>query len=318
MQAASVSNHTRETRSHLSLLQLLLHHGHAFRTCLRWFKQLPLVTGMTFCMIGITLALPTGLFVLLHNTQSVTKNWQGSGQISLYLQNSITPDQLKSLQQKLQLREDVQSVLYISPEEGLKNFSDQSGFGDVLSQLPNNPLPPVIEVIPALRFQSPQLMQQLLHELQQLPNITNVKLDLQWLTRLQAIIEIGRHGVVALFILFGFAVLLVVGYTVRLTAQNQRKVIEVMQLMGATHAFIRRPFLHAGSVYGVVGAVIAWGLVSGFLWWMQAPVMHLVSLYSGNFQLQPLGFADGICLLILGTILGWMSSYIVVTLQLKR
>ncbi len=310
--------HARQTQTHHAVSQFLWRNGQALMTSLRWFKQLPLITAMTFCVIGITLALPTGLFVLLHNVQTVTANWHGSGQISLYLQHNTTQRDIDSLMKNLQLRSDIATVRYISPKAGLKSFADQSGFGDILTQLPNNPLPPVIEVMPTQTVQLPKLMQQLLQELKQLPHISAAKLDLQWLTRLQAIIEMGKNSVIALFALFAFALLLVVGYTVRLTTQNQRQVIDVMQLMGATPSFIRRPFLYAGSLYGLLGAAIAWTLIAAFMYWMQPSVQHLIQLYQGSFDLLPLSFLDGLALLILGSTLGWISAYIVVTLQLGR
>lgn len=270
----------------------------------------PLANLMTALVVGIALALPGTLLVALDNLQRVTGGWQGGTSISLYLKHSVSD--AESLRSELGGWPELAEVQTITSDQALEEFRRLSGFGDALDTLPENPLPHVLVLTPAAQYGNPQASEALLQRLRRLPQVELAQLDLEWLKRLSAMMELGRQVVLALGALLGLGVLLIVGNTIRLEILNRREEIEVTKLVGGTNGFIRRPFLYMGCWHGLTGAMIAWVLVNLFTWQLSGPVHRLAGLYAGNFQLQSIGLTSGVLLILTGTGLGLVGSWLAV------
>lgn len=280
-------------------------------------KRTPMATLMTLLVIAIALALPSALFVLLENVKQVSQGWDDSSQISLYLKMDTAQDQIQPLLQQLQKNPEIAAVKYISPAQGLAQFQQQTDFQDALSAMMQNPLPPVILVRPASTLASPDAIQQLLLQLKSVPQVDTAKLDLEWIKRLYAIIALSKRIAYALGCLLGLGVLFIIGNTIHLTLQRYRREIEVFKLVGATDAFIRRPFLYTGMLYGLLGSLIAWVFVSSLLWSMQAPAKKIAVLYGSHFQLENLSWSAGMILILGGVILGLTGAWLAVGKHLR-
>jgi len=291
------------------------------RACLASLGRLtktPFASLLTIAVIGIALALPATLCVMLQNTQNLTHNWKNnSTQISVYLKTNISQSRTQDLLHQLRTNPEIANVAYISPQRGLKEFSQILGNQKVIDVLHKNPLPGVILVSPILSMHSSLAINQLLDTLKHLPEVDNAQLDLQWLQRLHNIINLAQQSVLALAFLLGIGVLLIIANTIRLTTQNERKEISILQLVGATNSFIRRPFLYAGIWYGLFGGLIAWILVSIILWWLKTPVAKLASSYNSDFYLQSLTVSSTLNLLISGIFLGLIGAWIVISQELR-
>lgn len=313
---ASQAKATNTTRVFLPS-QYAIAHCRAFFSSLGKLIRAPFSSVMTILVIGIALALPAGLFVMLNNVKVLGKGWDKGSQISLYINKDTDPTQIDKLIGSLKLRSDVAFVEFISPEQGLSDFKNHSGYGEVLEHLPDNPIPPVIEVYPDTRLQSPELVENLLRDLEQLPQVGIAQLDMQWLKRLYALIQLGQRGVAALILLFSLGVLLIIGNTIRLLTHSQRKEIAVIKLIGGTNAFIRRPFLYTGILYGLLGGLMAWFFVEGQLIWLQTPVKKLTGAYGSEFQMLGMGANHIALLLLISTMLGFLGSWVAVNRQMS-
>ena len=296
----------------------LLRHAQVLVYSLGQLSRTPVSTFMTAAVIGIALALPTGLHVLLDNAQQLSGGWQGATQISLFLKSSTTDFQARKLINRLRKLPEIKTVRYISRQQALKEFKALSGFGDALKALKENPLPAVLVIQPSTDEQSAGIAEQLLDKLKRNPEVDVAQLDMQWIKRLYAIMEIVRHGVVILTALLALAVLLVVGNTIRLAIQNRRDEIVVIKLIGGTDAFIRRPFLYNGLWYGLIGGVIAVLLITTALLIISGPVENLTGLYNSQFELSYLGFGSIINLLMTSTLLGLLGSWLAVGRHLRE
>jgi len=301
------------TRSHV----LLLRHLQVFFYSLGQLSRQPLSLFMTAAVIGIALALPTGLHVLLQNAQQISGGWDGSAHISLFLKKSVSDKQAKTLARKLGQRNDIARVDYLSREQTLAEFKQQSGFGDALKALKKNPLPSVLIIQPAQANKQPQQTAILLEDLRKNSKVDLAQLDMQWVKRLYAIMDIVHRGVIVLAALLALAVLLVVGNTIRLAIQNRRDEIVVMKLIGGTDAFIRRPFLYTGFWYGFFGALLAFIMVYAALLLLSGPVEKLTALYHNNFELSLLDFSTTLVLLVTGVMLGLVGSWLAVGRHLR-
>lgn len=295
----------------------LLRHAQVFFYTLGQLSRRPASMLMTAAVIGIALALPTGLHVVLKSAQQLSGGWDQASQISLFLQRGTREEEARRLVRQLEQRPQIRKVNYISPEQALAEFQRLSGFGQALDALAENPLPAVLVVLPVLEQGSPAATEVLLAELREDPRVDLARLDVQWVKRLYAIMEILRQGVYVLASLLALAVLLVVGNTIRLAIQNRRDEIVIIKLIGGTDAFIRRPFLYTGFWYGLFGGLIAWLLVSLSLWILGGPVEKLAGLYQNSFSLRGLNTQTTTILLLSGIALGLVGSWIAVGRHLR-
>ena len=295
----------------------LLRHLQVFFYSLGVLCRSPFATLMTVAVIGIALALPSGLHVVLKNAQQLSGGWDGAAQISLFLKRAVPDDEANRLARQIQRLPEVASVSYISRREALQEFQRLSGFGDALEALQDNPLPSVLVIHPTPAASSPAATEKLLLRLQDYPPVDIAQLDMQWVKRLYVIMELVRRGVVVLAALLALAVLLVIGNTIRLAIQNRRDEIVVMKLIGGTDAFIRRPFLYTGFWYGLFGGVIAWLLVSLSLTILSEPVERLSGLYQSQFELTGLDATTTGMLIGSSILLGLAGSWLAVGRHLR-
>ena len=295
----------------------LQRHAQVALSSLGRLVRLPLSTLMTSAVIGIALALPMGLHLLLNNLQHVTGGWETGATISLFLKQEIGDQRAADLAETLERHQRIESVELIGKSAALEEFRQLSGFGEALEALDNNPLPALLVIQPKAAFSAPEGAKTLVEELRKLPEADIVQLDLQWVRRLQAITRIAQRGVLVLASLLGLAVLLIVGNTIRLEIQNRHAEIEITKLIGATNAFIRRPFLYTGFWYGLFGGTIAWIMVALSIGLLSGPVANLASLYQSTFDLSSL--APGSVFLLLGgsTGLGLGGSWLAVSRHLS-
>jgi cell division transport system permease protein len=290
----------------------LLRHLQVFFYSLGQLVRTPLASVMTIAVIGIALALPSGLYVLIDNVQRLSAGWDGSGKISLFLKQGTVDRDAQRLAEKIRRIAAVAAVDYMSPDQALAEFRRLSGFGEALNALGENPLPAVLIVRPTAKADNPTSLEQLLNELRQLDQVDLAQLDLAWVKRLYALLQLARRGVWILALLLSLAVVLIMGNTIRLAVLNRRDEIEVIKLVGGTNAFIRRPFLYTGLLQGLAGGLAAWALVSAVLALLAQPIHDLANLYASRFSVHALGARATTILLGTGAVLGWLGSRIAV------
>ncbi|MBU2964729.1 permease-like cell division protein FtsX [Amphritea sp. 2_MG-2023] len=276
----------------------------------------PLTTFMTLAVLAIALALPGALYAGLKNLQQLGDGWQGDPRIALYLKLTVTEESAETLSRELLLRDDVAGTELITAEQGMLEFQAMSGFGDVFSFLDSNPLPAVVMVMPRnLSVTEVPLLQA---KLQALPQVDEAVVDMEWVQRLAAFVRLAERMVWVLTALFITAVLLVVGNTIRLSIESRRDEIIIAKLVGATDAYVRRPFLYDGVWFGVAGGLSAWVLIQLSLLLLSSPVEHLVTLYNSQFELAGLGFVETILLLIISILLGLCGAWLAVGRHLRE
>ncbi len=299
-------------------IQAYLHeHGRMLSFSLARLAHAPMASLMTTAVIGIALALPAGLYVLLNNLQALTGDWDGTVRISLFLKPATPEAALQPLAERLRERDDVARVQIITARRALEEFKRSSGLDTALESLEENPLPHVLVVSPPAQGRDSARVEALARALQQLPEVDLAQLDMEWLQRLYALLEIARRVVTGIAVMLALAVLLIVGNTIRLDIQNRRAEIEVTKLIGATDGFIRRPFLYGGLWYGLLGGLLAWLMVFAALTLIEAPVERLAGLYHSQYRLAGLGAANTLTLFLLATALGLAGSWLAVGRHLR-
>ena len=283
----------------------LLRHAQAFFSSLGGLARAPIASLMTIAVIGVTLSLPTGLYVVLDNIQRLSRGWEGSGQISLFLKRDTGAAAAQKLADKIRLLPAVAGVEYISRDAAL-------------DALEHNPLPAVLVVRPDAAHAGPGALESLAEELGRRREVELVQLDLQWVKRLRAMLGIGQRAALVLAGLLGLAVLLIVGNTARLGVLNRRDEVAVIKLVGGTDAFIRRPFLYSGLVQGLLGPLTAWFFVGLSRLLLSGPIEELARLYESEFSLSGPAPMAVLGLLGLGGALGWLGSRLALRRHLRE
>jgi cell division transport system permease protein len=286
------------------------HHLQGALASLGRLRRSPLPTLMTVAVIGIALALPGALYVLTVNLERLSGEWQQTAGISLFLQLDVGADQARELARRLERDPSIAAVTHITPAGALEELSAQEGFAEAVMQLEENPLPDVLALMPAPELMTSAALEDLRGRLEALPEADFARLDSQWTRRFQALVRLAERGVWLLAASLAAGVLLVIGNTIRLEIQNRRSEIAIMELVGATNAFIRRPFLYIGAWYGLLGGLAAWALISLGLLLLQRPVSRLAELYETDFSLTGLGPGAGVLLLSGSAALGLVGSWL--------
>jgi len=300
-----------------SLRVFALRHLQVFFYSLGKMSRQPFSTLMTAAVIGIALALPSGLHLILKNAETLSGGWDGATQISLFLKQGVSEKESRLLEKRIRRLPAVEKVKFISREAALEEFRQLSGFAGALDTLQENPLPSVLLIQPSINASEPEAAKSLLTRLEYYPEVDVAQLDMQWVKRLYAILETIRRGVLVLAILLALAVLLVVGNTIKLAIQNRREEIVVMKLIGGTDSFIRRPFLYSGFWYGLFGSIIAFLMIQISLFTISGPVETLTGLYQHNFSLMGLNMSASLILILSGIFLGLGGSWLAVGRHLR-
>jgi cell division transport system permease protein len=277
----------------------------------------PFATLLTILVIGIALALPACLHVLVQNVRTASGGWSNALDISVYMKSSASLDDTRQAADRIRKRRDVHEVTVIPADDALAEFRKSSGFGEALDALKDNPLPHALVVRPDAEFREPSQVASLTEELRKIPGVDIVQLDTEWVSRFNAILDVVRRVVFLAAGLFALGILVIVGNTIRLDIENRRDEIEVTKLVGGSDAFVRRPFLYNGIWYGLGGGLIAWLIVAVVVFVLSDPVQRIAGLYGSSFQLQGLGLVGWAALMAGGIVLGWLGSFIAATRELR-
>ncbi|KAA6185607.1 FtsX-like permease family protein [Thiohalocapsa marina] len=325
-------------------------HLQAGADTLRRLLRAPLSTGLTVAAIAIALALPAALRVVLTNLEQISANWDQDAAMTLFLRPGVDEQRGAELATQLQARADLDTAILISRQQALAEFRAYSDFGAALDHLTDNPLPVSLLLYPAAPYlvpgqalgqeseqaantappatrdlssdqppvHAPVDLERLASELEALPEADFVRVDALWLQRFAAILALLRNAALLLAAVLGLAVLLVVGNTIRLEIEHRRAEVEIMSLVGATPALIRRPFLYIGAWYGLLGGLGAWLLIAASVLLLHAPVERLTGLYDTRFDLHGLGLAESLILLAAATGLGIVGGWIAVGRHVRQ
>ena len=277
----------------------------------------PFASLMTILVIAVTLALPAALHLVIKNAQSISASWDNALDFSVYLHTDVTLEQAQRLTDIVAQRADVEAVAMISADEAMAEFREQSGFGDALDHLSVNPLPHTLVVRPA-STNTEVSMGLLNEELGNLPEADFVQVDTEWVRRFHAILRILERAIMIGAGLLGAAILVIIGNTIRLDIQNRSEEIEVTKLIGASNAFVRRPFLYSGLWYGLGGGLLALALVSYGLYALEEPVARLAGLYESSFNVLALNLRESLIIIGAGITLGLVGSWIAAARHMWR
>ena len=292
----------------------LAQHVRVLLYTLRRLRATPASSLLNVLVIGIALSLPAGMYVLLQNVQNLAEQVAGTPQISVFLSMDANKDDIARIGRQLKQHEAVSLVEFVPREKALEQIKRTTGLADVIGGLTQNPLPDAYIIYP--KKPDAQALETLRDELQKWPKLEHVQLDSAWARKLEALLKFGHLAVLVIAVLLSFALVAVTFNTIRLQILTQRDEIEVSKLIGATDAFIRRPFLYFGLLQGMLGGVAAWLIIIISLLLLNGSLAGLVQLYASSFTLRPPSAGNTLSLLCFSAYLGWMGAWLSVAQHL--
>lgn len=284
------------------------HHLYGFFSSLGRLAARPWATALTVLMLGFALALPLLFYIAFDNARVLSGGLREAREVTVFLKPTIATPAASAFASDVRKRDDVSDVIIKTPEQGLAEFRQLSGFGEALDILKDNPLPTVLVVTP--RQLADENDPPLVADLRNDKRVDFVQYDATWRRRLSDVLHFGERAVAVIAALLALATLLVIGNTVRTDIQGRANEIAVMQLIGAGSGFVRRPFLYTGLWYGLLGGAFALIVVIGAEWAIAGPLDRLLASYDHRFALRGLGAISALIVIGASSLLGWAGAYI--------
>ncbi len=271
-------------------------------------RRTPMASLNTVLIVAITLLLPCLLYVVVKSAQGLSENWQGRPQISVFLQQDLGDGEAQLIFNEIGLHPAISLAEFVSPSQAMDEFRLLSGLDSEINFLDNNPLPASIVLMPSDSYTNSEQLLALEDELSKIDGIDKIRLDLDWTDRFNAILNVFTSVATLLSGLLGLAFILIVGNTIKLLIINRRQEIEITKLVGGTDAFVRRPFLYYGALYGFFGSLITLVLLLVAANLVKKPIEQLSNLYQNHSPLYQLSAIEITVILTVGATLGWLAA----------
>ncbi len=270
---------------------------------------------LNILVIGIALSLPAGGYLLLGNLQGVATRYSLEPQLSIFLDATAKPADRDSLEKRLRSESAVSGVRFVSREQALAELKKTEGIAEVIAALNQNPLPDAFVI--KLRHTNAAQVEALAADLGKQPGVGYVQADSGWARRLSALIGIGKAGVALLGTLLATGMVAVTFNTIRLQVLTHREEIELAKLLGATDAYIRRPFFYLGALQGIAGGCAGLAILAAGIALMNRGVRALSETYGSSFELAFLAPADAVAVAGFAGLLGCLGAYLSVSIYLR-
>ncbi len=278
-------------------------HGRVASESLRHVSQRIGTSALVWLLIGIALALPGGLYLLQKNLAGMSDRWEGRPGISVYFRVGADSQVAQALRDELAKDPEVERVTLTSADDALAEFKKFTGVGDALAHLQRNPLPSSLRVI-LKRGTKPDRFESIATGLRARAGVDEVNVETTWIERVQAITEVVGRLSWILAVMFALGAVLVTATSVRLAIESRLEELRVMKLVGATNAYVRRPFLYFGLFYGLGGGIVGAMLISAVLAILEAPLATLLGSYGQTVEPAGLDLLFFAALVLCGGALG--------------
>ncbi|HEY8070031.1 MAG TPA: permease-like cell division protein FtsX [Burkholderiales bacterium] len=262
-------------------------------------------------VIGIALSLPAGGYALLASLRAVAQGASLDPQLSVFMRADAKRADADAVGAKLKNDARIRDIRFIPREQALKELQAAEGLAEVVAALNRNPLPDAFVVRP--KATDAETLDALARELRAVPAVAHVQVDSAWARRLGALAGTARLAIALLAALLAFGLVAITFNTIRLQILTQRAEIEISKLIGATDAFIRRPFYYLGALQGLAGGLLALAILWGSLAALNIGVSELAASYGSGFRLAFLEPGDALAVAFFSAALGWFGAYLSVS-----
>ena len=288
------------------MMNYLLNHIEALKVALRRLLYAKAGSLVMFIIIGITICLPMSALLFLENIKQASSQIEYSAEISIFLIDQYKDDELKTFTSFLKEQPIVNKITFEKKEDAWVKLQKKIMIdGDSLVE--KNPLPDSFYL--SLATLDENEIDYLVKELKEFTIIDDVLLDSAWVNKLNSILSLGELMINFLGILLLSVLAVIIGNTIRLQALSFKDEIEVSKLIGASNAFIRRPFLYTGIFYGIGGAIVAIAIIKLMIFIFNYYAFVIESILGFNISVNDLLIIHYVIMIILSVAVSWLASY---------
>jgi cell division transport system permease protein len=298
------------------MIRWMLQHRRGLAAAVSRLAFSPLGSTLSALVIGIALSLPVGLNLVIENLQALSPRLAADPQVSAFMALDASRAEVAQIEAKLKQNPRVANFRFVPRDQALRELKQSSGLADVVDSLTQNPLPDAFVV--NAKDRTPQALEALRDEIKQWPRVAYAQLDATWARRLDAVLRLAHLVIAMIGTLLAVALVAITFNTIRLQVLTRRDEIEVIKLVGATDAFMRRPFLYFGALQGILGGAVAWLIVSSGTYLINNNLGELSHVYAALFELKYLPYSDGLRLLFFPGLLGWFGAWLSVGMHLRQ
>jgi len=297
------------------MFNYLNNHYQAFLSGCSRFKNNIGASFMMIIVIGITLCLPSAGLLIIENASQISKNIEYEAEISIFLEKDISKDQIDFIELSLKKNNLVKKI-HFEPKliawEKLQSKLDV----EVSTSVSANPLPDAFFI--SLNTLDQIKIKKLIDTLDGIDGIDDIMIDGNWIKKLRIVISLGKLSVIFLAILLIIVLLVVIGNTIRLQTLTYRDEIELSKLIGATNAFIQRPFMYTGILYGFGGGLITVSLLKLSVLGLNTALFKLTAIFGTDISFKDLPNEYYVNIIILAMLIGLVSSFISARNSIRR
>ena len=293
----------------------LQHHVSAFKLSIARLLRRPMTSSLTIGVLSLAIALPLSLILINQNLSAFVGQVERAQELTVFLHVSSTQERAREVQAQIAALDGVRSIQIKTPDQGLEEFRQMSDIASALDVLEENPLPYVLIVVPENdRVDVDALERAALA----LDGVDSVYRDDAWRARLNAWLRFAERFALVVALFLGLGSILIVGNTVRLEVAAKADEVTVLQQLGATDRYIRRPFLYQGAALGLVSGVLAMLILALAAWATQGRLSDLVASYGAQFYLNGPGISGSLSVLAISATFGWLGARVAAGHQLRK
>ena len=290
---------------------LINHHVQAIKLVLARMQENLLSSSMICLVVAVAMCVPGLFYVGVDHFSNFTDHMQDETEISLFLKINTSSDTIADIDALLAKNEGIKHFHLVTKEEAWQKLQDNSDTNSAIHELTKNPLPDAFFIQP--NSNDPETLEALKNNLQSIPGVEQALLNAEWAKRLSTLLVLAKKIILFIAVLLAFALLIVIGNTVRMQILTQKDEIEVSNLMGATKSFIRTPFLYAGMLYGLAGGILAVLMIAAVVQMFNYSVTQISSLYKSDLSLNLFNTNLSLTIIVVAIFIGWLASYLAVT-----
>jgi cell division transport system permease protein len=272
-------------------------------------RQDVFINLVTVSTIAITLLILSTFWLCFLNLNSFLQKWGEKIQITAYLDEGASPEQLQELQEKVLSIKGVKELSFISKDQALKLFREQlEGQNGLLDGLNSNPLPASWEIQLQKDFQNSERAAEIIGKLKDFKEISDLQYGQEWVERFSTFLNLLRLAAFFVGGLLVLATIFIISNTIKLSVYARKEEIEIMKLVGAADWFVKVPFFIGGILQGLLGALISMAILYGLYKFLTHEFSPMLSLSLGTGGLNFLPGNHIYWILLGGMFLGFMGS----------
>ncbi|MBL0143671.1 MAG: ABC transporter permease [Betaproteobacteria bacterium] len=291
-------------------------HRLALADATRRIAAQPLASTLAIGVIALAVALPVLALALVGSVSRATMGLDTDPHVNVFLALDATDEDVRRVEAALKAHAETSSVRFVSRTTALEELKSTSHLAELLANLDRNPLPHAFSV--RTKTSDAARLGAARAEWSKLPKVDQVSAEFEWAEKISHWTRFAERALAGLAIMLAAAVLFIVGHLIRLQVLTMKDEIEVSQLIGATAADVRRPFIYHGFLQGLAAGLAAVGLAGLVVAWLNSELLALTSSYAYEFKVVFLDTPTAMAVVLAVASLAIAGAWLSVSRELKQ